>query len=488
MDPISIVKTIPQALSMVTSLGSLFQSPYTPPKVYEENSREVFKAGGKIRGYNKYNAPSHSKGGMAVNDNGMPTPGGTNEIEKNESKYTYSNIKSGTYVFTPEDQKKVTKLTNKYKKADKDPTQKNTLELEIQRVEKANEMKKAKRQEFKNGGKIKKYNTGGPLGNLEPALRSLQSLFTPMEKGFSTPGDGPAIMIPKSTDFLNDYMQRPISSNEKVVPGLKGGSPTLKSKLGNERVSTDTYTNRAIASTNNQTGNPLTSTPKPQKGPLDQLNALRDLTMSLSFGSDLLRRPEREKPIMTDYGKARKEMNKLDANLDPLREQVAQSSNQLRAVNRDRSGSANTMMNREAQRVANLQQSLSQVAMQELNLKNNIAAQRAGFEANVARDNKQTLQQNRINNQQNQAAANRIRSEVNADIVSEIDRKSKVINNANIAKATRDEGMALMSSLFSNFKPQNYDLVYKVATKGYESLSVDEKKTYDNLKLIGADV
>lgn len=435
IDPLSLVGKIPFALNTINSLSSLFQQPYQPPRTYQENSKEVFKQGGKIRGHNKYNAPTHEQGGQLVNDQGIPSPMGTNEIEKKESKYTYSNIKQDTYVFTPEDTKKVNKITKKYNKANSSELDKNALELEVQRVENKNEQMKAKKK-YKQGGKI--YRDGGPLSTLN---------LNPLLRGYSTMRDAP----------IQQLTSTPLATiNTPAAPNTLPGTPKLVSAKRQDQTSS----------------NPLGDLDKMRQGLLaiDSLN--------------LLRKPERENPIMTNYGAARKELNKLEANLDPLKEQVAQSSNQLRSVNRNSASSYNTFANREAQRVANLQQSLSGINLQERNLSNSIAAQKAQFESNVAVDNKRTLEQNRINNQQNAANTRTIGSQIGTDIMAEVDRKSTAINQANIAQASRAEGMSLMSSMFSNFQPGDYDVVYQVATKGYDSLSPAMKKRFDNLQTV----
>jgi len=179
MDPLTLIGAIPTALNTVNSLATLFEGKQYDPKQYTERSREVFSKGGKLRGHNKYNAPSHAQGGQLVDDQGIPDPNGTNEIETKEASYTYTrlNKEKPTYIFTPEDAVKVEKLTKKYKHSNVDNLQKNGLELEVQRVENANEMKKKKAAptQYKKGGKI--YSRGG---SLDPLLKAVGKPRTDM--------------------------------------------------------------------------------------------------------------------------------------------------------------------------------------------------------------------------------------------------------------------------------------------------------------------
>lgn len=483
MDPLTLIGMVPTAMNTVNSLSSLFQQPYQPQKIYQENSREVFKQGGKIRGHNNYNAPSHTEGGQMVNDQGVPSPNGRNEVEKNESKYTYSNIKNSSYIFTPEDAQKLSKLTKKYSKANTSQLEKNALELEIQRIENNNEMKKKKltNRKYKYGGnpgdpQYPIVGLGAGVSELMKAMNPTGYLNQPMDyqsnKGKISNGRGDTLIDPLQT----------IDPRSQLLGGKVARLPSKQYTP----VST-TPSMSAIDLARQTTSNPpnVSTTPviPSSNNPLKNLDTLRNLTLAGS-SLGLLKGAEKENPIMTNYSSARSEFNKLSNNLDPLKEQVAQSSNQLRNVNRNSASSYNTFANREAQRVGNLQQSLQNINLQERQLGNQIAGQKANFETNVARDNKQTLQQNRVNNQQNQAVSDRIKSEITGDVMSELDRKSTIINNANIATATRAEGMSLMSSMFSNFKPGDYSVVQKVATSGYESLTPEEKNKFDNLQTV----
>jgi hypothetical protein len=510
MDPLTLIGAIPTALNTVNSLTSLFDRPYTPPTQYQENSREVFKKGGAIRGHNKYNAPQHSQGGQLVNDQGIPDPNGTNEIEGTESKYTYTRLskQNPTYIFTPEDSQKVSKLTKKYKNSNTSDLEKNALELSIQRIEKSNEMKKKKQiDQYKHGGKIKKYNNGG---GLKP--------FSLNSKNYSTQADNPSVMMQNALQQMNtmptmqptNYAGKKFESasgqfiadrltdfSTKGLPQIQRSEmqaprqgaykvPSIQS--GQEKYGTSVTPNPSLGF-GDKPSTPATpdtvdpKAPESTSNPLKTLDTLRNLTLGAS-SLGLLRKAEKENPIMTDYSNARKELNKLDSNLDPMRQQYAQSSNQLRNVNRNSSSSYNSFANRESQRVANLQQGLAGVSLQEQQQKNSIAAQKAQFESGVAADNKQTLQGNRINNQQNAAVNRTIKSEITADGLAELDRKSTMINQANLAEGNTLESMAYLGTMFENFGPNDMSIVMKVKKSGMSSLTEDEKQQMLNWKPI----
>jgi hypothetical protein len=446
MDPLTLIGAIPTALNTIQSLGSLFSKPYNPPKQYQENSREVFKQGGKIRGQNNYDAPSHQQGGQLVNDQGIPSPTGTNEVEKKESKYTYSNIKNESYIFTPEDAKKLNKLTKKYKNANTSQLEKNGLELEIQRIENTNEMKKKQqaKKQFKNGGKIKKYNSGGPINPINP-LGGLSGLRSALGQYAKT--------------RIEDQVIKPLPRNKDLNMTFDGKSTEKKG-----------YFNQDFSSSS-------TTPPKTSEGtsnPLKTLDTLRNVTLAGS-SLGLLKGTEKENPIMTNYGPARKELNNLSANLDPLKQQIAQSSNQLRNVNRNSASSYNSFANREAQRVGNQMQSLQGVSLQERQLENQIAGQKSQFESNVARDNSQTLKQNREANLQNEAVADTNRENIGKTILKDIDRRSTIQNNKNFASATTREQISLLNTMFPNIEVGQADVDIILKEGNGETLTAEEK-------------
>lgn len=466
MDPLTLIGAIPTALNTVNSLSSLFKQPYMPPKQYQENSREVFKKGGAIRGHNKYNASTHQQGGQLVNNQGIPDPNGDNEIEKKESKYTYTRLskENPTYIFTPEDSQKVEALTKKYKNANTSDLEKNALELSIQRIEKSNEMKKKKQS-------TNKYMTGGPL----PTLTSL-ALNPLFKKQFGSTQD--IDMAGNNLGLLNKDSSYSQPTPDTLGPGTKYAAPTIQSgaeRYGMGPVKSDGTKSFAKPITPEATQN--------TSNPLKTLDTLRSLTLAGS-SLGLLDKADKENPIMTDYSKSRAELNKLNANLDPAREQVTQSSNQLGRINRNSASSYNTFANREAQRVANLQQSLSGVTLQEQQLRNNIAAQKAQFESGVARDNKQTLQQNRINNQQNEAGVAGSKERILQNVMNELDRRSTRENNKNLTEATTAETMALMSNMFPDFDASDpfYQVIVKKAMG--KNLTEEEKEIIKSKEVI----
>ena len=456
MDPLTIAQMVPVALNTISSIKTLLTPPEIPNVPVTRVNNKIFKKGGTIRGYNKYNAPSHGKGGQTVNKNGIPSPGTNNEVEGKESKFTYSTIKNSTYVFTPVDARKVDKIVNKYKNADKSSTDRAAMELEIQRIENENEMKKTRKQ-------TNKFASGGPLTGGLTALSALSEVLGKRNYGMVDP-------IPTLTSpgvIKGAYQTKTINPNPLAVD---------QGNLSLDALNQATLTPGSVPNDSNgaNSTNPLP----------DSLTALEGLRTALTVGNSLglLKGAEKETPIMTDYSKGRSELGKMNANLDVQRQSAAQTSNQMRNINRNSASSYNAYQNREASRVANLQQTLGGINLSEQQMKNNIAMTKAQFETGAARETAQTLRQNRIDNLANQATADGIKSQISGDIMHELDRKSTIINEANIATASRAEGMALMSTMFTNFKPGDYDILYKVASKGPKSLTPDEFIRYQNLE------
>lgn len=410
IDPITLLGAVPTVMSTLNTLGDVFNNNSKSTREQTQGGRYMYRQGGKTtRSFEQYNAPSHEQGGQNVNEQGVPTANGEHEIEKQENKFTYKNIKRSTYIFPGESAKQVNKLVKKYKNADTDPLVRNTLELEIQKIEQANEMRKAKQtknKQYKQGGKI--YKEGG-LVNPLPTI-------TPM--GF----------------LDNTFTKRSKTAPLNTLPSIDFGKQITEQRLQDK-----------VAA------NGINTVKKDQNlgRPTDVLDTLRNISL---FGNSLqlFNKAEKENPIFTDYGRANAELNNMSANLDSARENAVQGSNAMRSVNRGQVSSYNQFSNRESQRLDSLRKTLGEINLSELDLKNNIAGQRGQMFANQALDNKQTLEQNRINNQMNQANNRNIKRQVGADILYELDRKSTVENNRQLADATVDQGMVILQNMFPN--------------------------------------
>jgi hypothetical protein len=445
----NILGAIPMAMNTINSLSTLIRGPYVPPKVYNEDSREVFSQGGKLRGHYKYDAPSHAQGGQTVNKDGIPMPDQSNEIEGKESKYTFSRIKDGTYIYTPEDTKKVDKIIKKYKDADSNSLSKNAMEIEMNRLAQNNEMRKKKlnqasTKKYSEGGKIKKYNFGGILGSPGNGLLQLSGMLEKIKQG----------------DFSGIHMNTS-SSNPTGTPAVNP------------------------LPANTKTGNTPQVTPKE---PIDLsgvkgLDTLRTIGM-IGNATQLFSRAETEDPIMADYGKVRKNLNELDANYDPMREQAQQSSNVVRDINRGAATSYQGFAAREAQRVANLTQTMSQLGAQEIQANNQIASTKANVESQIAASNQGTLIQNRINNQMNEAQTRNIKRGISTDILAEIDRRSTIENDKSFAEMTTKEGLALMNTMFPDFGVDaNTVMIMQKKMRG-EKLTAEETKIIEEMNLV----
>lgn len=405
IDPITLLGAVPTVMNTLNTLGDVFNNTSKSTREQTQGGRYIYRQGGKTtKSFEQYNAPSHEQGGQNVNEQGIPTANGEHEIEKQENKFTYKNIKRSTYIFPGESAKQVNKLVKKYKNADTDPLVRNTLELEIQKIEQANEMRKAKQnktKQYKQGGKT--YREGGPTDLLTGNPRNYS---LPSDKQFTLP-----------TLPVSNFLNTPKSTEQKLQDTFADYKPSL----------------------------PKTKVSRPG----DTLETLRNISL---FGNSLqlFNRAEKENPIFTDYGRANAELNNMSANLDPARENAVQGSNAMRNINRGQVSSYNQFSNRESQRLDSLRKTLGEINLSELGLKNNIAGQRSQMFANQALDNKQTIEQNRINNQMNQANNRNIKRQIGADILYELDRRSTIENNRQLADATVDQGMVILQNMFPN--------------------------------------
>lgn len=526
IDPLTLASMIPTVMNLGSQIASLV--PKREQRNFVPGGTMQYKTGGSVRGHKQYNAPSHDQGGQTINENGVPVPNTGHEVQKKEAAYKYSRLKNDTYIFP--DTKALNKLLNKYKDANTNPQAKTALELEINKLEKQNEMKKAKtNKEYKKGGNVKYFdgatrnpepkpiNPGNPLTGLTGVNSLISSIASMYGKGFSNG-------IP-STNRMNELMgnlsrqamaggsrgetavnQLPqikgdprINRGEKAVnpiPNQMDVVPRSYTKMTATDLIPGGMQNKDMTEENllNKVNNysaPITPNSmndaafsKDSKSSSFDPNKIARLAGQIGNSLQLLNKAENEKPVFTNYQNTRSELGNISNSTDALQQAAAQQANLTSNLNRSSASSFNQYANRQNQNFANLGQTLQNINLQGIQLKNQNAATRAQMESGIAQDNKQTIQQNRINNQMNEAQNRNIKRGVSSDILYELDRQSTIKNNRAFADATNQQGVAMLQSMFPDIGVNGLMVTALQKTTRGEKLTPEEDKAYKEFQTL----
>lgn len=185
--------------------------------------------------------------------------------------------------------------------------------------------------------------------------------------------------------------------------------------------------------------------------------ALKTVGLSKSI-ADALEKPVVEKPMLTDYTAADRQIYGTNVDYTQARQDALAASNLASNVNRAGSTGLNQYQTRMQSTYGNLADQLGQISMNENLQRNQQAMQRGQYETSKAVDLKNTMYQNRVDNLQNLANAKladqKLFSEI-SQIGTEFNQyenyKQMVTNNKELAQARANEMMALIGSNYANF-------------------------------------
>jgi len=396
-----------------------------------EATYKTLEKGGSLEGFKQYNAPSHAQGGQTINNEGDLDMAGQNEIEKKENKITYFNLpdKAGEkYIFSDKlgTASKMKEIVNKYSKRKLiTDTDRNGIEFEAKLLESENEAKKVQKinketNEFFLGGELDPL----PMKDtpLDPTLaQNIASQFKPA--GVTTdpieklPGAGSTQnkaqeITSKFKPVLNDSKTKEeIKLNIDVDSILRGGA----------------YATKALS----------------------------------AFG-----KADKDKVILPDYSKSDAKMNKLNANLTQSKQDVQAASNVMSNINRNSASSFNTFRNRQTQNIANMQNQLGKINLQEQGLKNNISSQQAQYETNKAQNIRNIKDDVQVRNLQNKARQEDLRNSFADSMLGEADRLSMTKNAKELAQMTNQEILSIAQTIQPDFEANAdfYDNLKKYAS------------------------
>jgi len=368
-------------------------------------------------GFKQYHSGSHASGNDTSIDNfGNVTSDGVAEIQNKENMYkgfvysdTLKNPETGN-TFNVD----AMKINKKYPNARLSDSDKQTLDLELSRLQKLNSLQKDKSD--------RKMAYGG--------------LIKPPQMPYTDPMDA----YNQAEELVNYRM--PELEKLPQVTGLP------KFELPKFTGTTTGITD--ITNPNNMKGN---------TSPLDVIGLGFKGAALLGSINDALTPAEYEKPVLPDYGKADKYMRSANIDYTQAKQDSLGVSNQQSNAIRSMSGNASQYLSRQSGRLAQLQDAVSRINERQALDQSQLNLQKGQYEANKAVDNANRLYQNRVDNLQNQAASRMFDrslasdfSQIGTQFGEEARAQQAIANNEDLTKFTNSQIIAALNSKYGNFQ------------------------------------
>lgn len=347
----------------------------------------IMNQGGSISGFKQYDAPTHEDGGAPINEDGTITT--NNQVGEIEgTENTY------TYQNLPNKQQE------SYVFSDANETSPKLASI------------------------IKKYKKDTSNPDLDEPTR------TAME------------MEIKGVEAYNEAINSIKAAVEETIQMKYGGSTKKYNNGGN--IARDYYDGVPQS-------NPIN--PSIDFSVLDNIDAGRVLSTGLNLinARNLFAKPEQEEVVTPDYTQADMRINQLDYNLDQARQDSEAVSNVSSNLNRNAVSSYSAFRTREAQNLANLQDNLANIGLQEQNVRNNILSTQAQYETNKARDIADRITYTNEINAMNRARTQDVQQATINTFMQEADRISQQNNINNLANASIEEGKLILNNMFPDF-------------------------------------
>lgn len=419
------------------------------------------KYGGKLKakggvlndGFKQYDTGSHSTGNdLAVDSNGIPNPNADNYVQNKENsfqvdgkQYVFSDTLGGKTKFN----KQAMKINNKYPKARLQLDQRNALDFEMKQLSKENDIARIKTE-----AKQTQFAYGGPL--LNKAIRQASNLW-----------NNQSVPLAEGNMFVNPENQVDMREDtQPVINGIPTPPTNMLPKLPETGIlSPEQIAGRDAEASYQFSTNPLD--PKTQNRNFAPLSAkganaiglgLKGLALAGSI-RDANMPAEKENLITPNYRRADEYMKSANIDYTQAKQDSIGVSNIGGNMNRSLSGNAAQFQGREQARLAQLQDTLGRINMQEGNARSQLNLTKGQYEANKAVDNANRTYQNQQGNMQNEANsryADRILSSDLASIGSSFNQfaeTSKVIqNNKEVNDFQVKQQIALLNSRYPNIK------------------------------------
>lgn len=457
-----------------SSVGSSFKS-RTPRTHFHEKA-----LGGLITdNFIQYNTGSHNSGqDQTVDLEGTPAQG-ENTVQNQENSYkqyvmsdVLKNPETGN-TFNVD----AAKANKKHSNARFEEDRRNTLDFEMSRLQMLNDVMRAKET------KQKAY--GGPLGGPDEPVRNrpwvdaLGKVNYP-DAGYSIEAfQNNDLNVPPANNPFDIQVEYPSDRNMVGDPTQVMSAPEIQ--LGNPATGQGAPESRSF------TGSKSRQTDNTNYGVDSRtLNGLGLLSKSLALAgsvNDAFRTAQKETPILPNYNKADSYMKLANVDYTQAKQDALGASNIAGNTNRSLSSNAAQFQGREQSRLANLQDALGRIGMQQNNAQSQLNLTKSQYELSKANRNRDIEYQNQENNLQNQAntrLADRVLFQELDNIGSSFNKASNsyksMQNNKELQSYYVNQALALLNARTPDFELDS-NIVEKLQSGKYSLDDLIKVKT-----------
>ena len=450
--------------SMIDKQNQLKNIQTPMPRLNTNTFGNLMANGGVINNnFKQYNTGGHITGNdLPVDQNGNASANPVAAVQNKENMFKIKGtpfIMSDTLV-NPETGKTfnvdAAKLNKKYPDASFSTESKNTLNLGMERLAKLNNIMKGAKETYQMmcGGSLKKYADGGPFIPRRVDINGREYNYITDAPQFD-PLREPIEKLPQAGAGIAELFTR-----NQSVPTIQ--NPLVSST--DDRSYSDTSFNQGAFDSANPGASGDSVLPTDVATERTPFN-FNSIAVGLK-GAGLLKSildastpAQKESPLLPDYTESDRYMAEANIDYTQARQNAIGASNVGANVNRSASGNFSQYLNREANRVANLSDSIANIDMAENNARSNLNLSRAQYKRGNEVDRTNRLYQNRIDNQQNQATADladqKLFSEI-SQVGSEFNKyqnfREQIANNKELQNYYVNEALALINSQNANFQ------------------------------------
>jgi len=449
-----------------------------PPIKINTTPYGSFKKGGSLLNdmFEQYTAGAHGSGNdLTVDGKGQADINGENVVQNKENsfrvdnkQYVFSDTLGGKEKFNTQ----AMKINKKYPRARFELDQRQALDLEMKLLSKENDVARAESEPQANP---KQMAYGGPIPG--QALLDASNYWKnnqvvlPDQVPMADPNMFVNPTSPKlyTPEIPQEYQGIEMATDSTQIPGGNAQSLTLGKDL-------------SLPENNASTVNP--TVPQLQDRGDGVLSAKGANAIALGLkgaalaGSiyDAFQKPEQERLITPNYRQADEYMKSADIDFTQAKQDAVGVSNIGASTNRSLAGNASQFQGREQARLAQLQDVLGRINMQEGNAQSELNLTKGQYEANKAVDRSNREYTNQQGNMQNRATsryADRILSSDLASIGSSFNQyaSTQQINNNNreLNEFQTNQQIQILNSKYPNVK-----ITPEIMEKLRQGASIDE--------------
>lgn len=435
-----------------------------PPIKINSTPYGSFKKGGVLLNdmFEQYTAGAHGSGNdLTVDGKGQADINGENVVQNKENsfrvdnkQYVFSDTLGGKEKFNIQ----AMKINKKYPRARFELDQRQALDLEMKLLSKENDVARAESEPQANP---KQMAYGGPIPG--QALLDASNYWKnnqvvlPDQVPMADPNMFVNPTSPKlyTPEIPQEYQGIEMATDSTQIPGGNAQSLTLGKDL-------------SLPENNASTVNPIAPQLQDRGDGVLSAKGANAIALGLKGAAlagsiyDAFQKPERERLITPNYRQADQYMKSANIDFTQAKQDAVGVSNIGAGTNRSLAGNASQFQGREQARLAQLQDVLGRINMQEENAQSQLDLQKGQYEAGKAVDIANRTYQNQQGNMQNRAATRGFDRQLSSDlsqIGSAFNQYAETTkmnqNNADIAKFTNSQIMATINAKNPNFKLQD---------------------------------